>query len=114
MCGTVHCAAGWYAVSQKDTERWEDSVEIGYLLGAEWMAVDLGFLETVYGNPVHYLEDWAADNPEIWGNDDGHDMFGLAWAYGDGHNTRASSLRDIVEHWKRVRRRFAERGKANG
>ena len=105
-CGTVHCAAGWYAVSQKDTRRWKyrfsSNEDVGYLWGAHWMAEDLGFKI----NPLEELEIWASINSEIWGNSLGEAMFKSQWAYGDEEDTRARSLKDIYDHWGRVKSRL--------
>ena len=106
-CGTVHCAAGWYAVSRKDSEGWRYALkrwnEIEYLDGGRWMAEDLGLGDIID------LERWAGKNPEIWGNCHGKGMFQKALAYGDGEETFAESLRDVYEHWVRVRGRLVEK-----
>ena len=70
-CGTAHCAAGWYAVSQEDTERWrlkcfQRQGYINYEVGAHWMAQDVGFTGGASA-PKQCLEEWANSNPKIWG-----------------------------------------------
>ena len=82
--------------------------EIEYIDGAQWMSSDLGL------GGVTDLEEWARENKEVWGNCRGYQMFDKAQAYGDGEGTRAESLRDVYEHWVRVRGRLAERMTAMG
>ena len=111
-CGTVHCAAGWYALAFKGTPRWErahakSEGHISYDYGGDWMAEDLGFSRDDWPST------WASENPEIWGNTMGIYMFNDSRAYGDGEETEAESLRDIYDHWTRVRGRLAKEGEGN-
>ena len=106
FCGTVHCAAGWYAVAKKGSEEWNNlsrfKREINYSDGAIWMARDLGF-ESFFD-----LKDWARLHPELWGNTMGKHMFVMNSAYGE--TSPAESLYDIYNHWTRVRGRLAAKG----
>jgi hypothetical protein len=44
---------------------------------------------------------WAGDNPEIWGNEHGDDMFEFGKAFTDYENKEITH-RDIINHWKQV------------
>ena len=77
-CGTVHCVGGWYAVANSDRQVIKDKIKngrVGYDDGADLMAIDLGF------DDGDFLADWAYENPEIWGNEKGSDMFENELAY---------------------------------
>jgi hypothetical protein len=77
-CGTVHCVAGWYAVANSDRQVIKDKIKkgrVGFDDGANLMAQDLGF------GWSYPLKNWAEENPEIWGNDDGFEMFESELAY---------------------------------
>ena len=50
------------------------------------------------------LEDWAQDNPEIWGNEDGIFMFSDGTAFGS--ESRIFSAEIILNHWEGVLERL--------
>ena len=56
------------------------------------MALDLGFITR------DELRQWAKNNPKIWGNDDGGDMFCCDSAFGFYEVT----LKEICAHWLAV------------
>lgn len=60
-CGTVACHGGWGCVLFDITGDYE--------AGGNAIAKFLGFYD------MEQFQDWAADNPEFWGNDYGEDMF---------------------------------------
>ncbi len=99
-CGTVHCHAGWYLLAKM----WDGKAEYlpagrhyYYDVGARMMAQDLGLL---CGYALKY---WARDNPDLWGNDRGNEMFiGMRAFSPDGMNVPESSLDAIVDHWRQV------------
>jgi hypothetical protein len=47
------------------------------------------------------LEDWAEENPKIWGNEYGGEMFSSQSAFNNDLD-KALAHRDIIEHWKQV------------
>lgn len=98
-CGTIHCVGGWYAVA---TLNMHEHV-YGFSDGAKKMAEDLGF------NCIYELENWAAYNTNIWGNDNGSNMFYDSDAYNDAEN-----LAEVVEFLKGVRDRSPEEEVING
>jgi len=91
-CGTVHCVAGWYAVATL-----HHSIPLDFSDGAHAMAVDLGF------ENKWRLEDWARDNPKIWGNSYGSYMFYSDSAYND-----AKTLQEVIKHLQGVRNRLSK------
>ena len=77
-CGTVHCVAGWYAVANLNRQVIKDKFNqgcVGFDDGANLIAQDLGF------GWSYPLKNWAEENPEIWGNEDGFEMFESELAY---------------------------------
>ena len=106
-CGTVHCHAGWYALACE----WDGgSPHLGddpdhvvdYRHGVRLLKRDLGAAPDV----------WAEENPDIWGNDWGGEMFGSAVAFGGPDGDPTLTVRKIVDHWKGVAGRMeaVERG----
>ncbi len=99
VCGTPMCHGGWYAfiASGVSAEKLE---ELDYMDGANLMAKHLGF-----DFDQGALEEWAENNPDIWGNLNGGDMFGSSKAFeieGD-----CLYLETIINHWKGVKERCA-------
>ncbi len=47
------------------------------------------------------LEVWAGDNPRLWGNNRGYDMFCSHLAFTD-YEDKQLTHRDIIEYWKQV------------
>lgn len=90
-CGTPMCHGGYYALVKKGAD-YED--------GAHQMAIDLGF-EDRYG-----LQDWADENPLIWGNTDGWAMFDSVDAFGFLFDEDLTDLQQIIDHWKGVQERL--------
>ena len=98
-CGTVHCVGGWYAVANQNNPRIKAAIkrkDAEYELGADLMSKHLGFRN------ADDLVDWAHNNPVIWGNDWGGDLFGSIAAWNDAKN-----LKGIVKHLKEVCQRAA-------
>jgi hypothetical protein len=86
-CGTVHCMGGWYAIKFLDeiVKQCKPGQFIGYNEGANLIAEHLGF-------PGQWdLQEWAGDNPEIWGNEEGSSMFSNEDSYG-GAKTLAEAV----------------------
>ena len=87
-------------------------------LGAEQMAKDLGFSNHAV------LEDWARDNPDLWGNSYGGDMFKDEYAFiedcddyedeyafiedCDDYEPVTVTLFSVIEHWRRVGNRVEQ------
>lgn len=98
-CGTIHCAAGWYAVAKNQIEQGTT-----YMDGIFLIEQDLGFEPRDYSPGECQLEIWTIKNVELWGNRKGELLFSCRGAY--SHPTKrpqgAQSLQDIVDHWKEV------------
>jgi hypothetical protein len=92
-CGTIHCAAGWYAIATLVNEQ-----SLNYNDGAIAMAAHLGF------ECREDLEHWAARSSTIWGNQSGWAIFCDTRAYGFTHG----GLSDVVSHLEGVRDRSPE------
>jgi hypothetical protein len=45
--------------------------------------------------------DWAVDNPKLWGNNRGYDMFCARLAFTDDKSKQLTH-RGIINHWKQV------------
>ncbi len=71
---------------------------------AELIAYDLGFENIVE------LQQWAHDNPGIWGNTYGELMFETSRAFAAADNERVT-LKTIADHWKGVADRLELREK---
>lgn len=105
VCGTVHCMAGWYAVALRGKDpkidRLIEKKDCGYIDGARKIADKLGFVSVVQ------MIQWAHDNPEIWGNNDGYEIFRDFKAYIPEieifHDKRMTG---IIKHLEGVRDRL--------
>ena len=86
-CG---CHASFYGASADIAI---DGQDYGYF--ADILAENLGFISS------WELISWARDNPQIWGNSYGYDMFADADAIGGYFDP-------IFEHWQGVLERFIE------
>ncbi len=58
------------------------------------------------------LEIWAQDNPELWGNKHGRDMF-CGWRAFTDDGDKQLTHRDIIEHWKQVLANIEKRSMRN-
>jgi hypothetical protein len=130
-CGTPMCHGGWYAAATLQDKMKEVSLDTGarfgrrqyfmdYNNGAEQMAIDLGFTQTDDGEYENFegkmiketiearthLRDWASENPQIWGNRNGEDMFHSKDAFETEGSDGAESLQDIVDFWEKVYERI--------
>jgi hypothetical protein len=107
-CGTPGCHAGLISIVAKDLPKLQDIYECLYFLQwnirgsryeysiwADALAEFLGFSEE------KDLECWAKDNPKIWGNKYGYDMFSARLAFTDD-KSKEITHRYIIEHWKQV------------
>ena len=91
--------AEWHFRPEGEAYRWEE--------GADEMSHDLGFLYSKnyeYADYTH-LERWARDNPELWGNKYGGEMFSESRAYG----VDSVTLSDVLNHLRSVADRLAQR-----
>jgi hypothetical protein len=93
-CGTVHCVAGWYAFANLRRKEIKDRFKKGFVTfkdGVELMTEDLGF------NIGCSLKDWAKDNPKIWGNEEGFEMFAKMSAY------NKPGFDGVISQWELVK-----------
>lgn len=99
ICGTPACHAGWFGVfwgkMGKNDEYYADFSDYARIL-----AEILGF------SRKSHLEQWAHENPEVWGNNYGSDMFYASSAFGLGFKN--VTLKDISNHWYGVAKRLHE------
>lgn len=101
-CGSPACHAGWFGVYFDNFN--DDKVNGGdrYKSFSEYAGEMANFLGL---ECKFYLESWAVDNPEIWGNSDGTNMFYENKAFGIS-NYHNITLRDISNHWFKVAKRL--------
>jgi len=90
-CGTIHCVGGWYAIAKGLNEK---SDRVDFLDGARALSEDLG---------INFIEAWARENPEIWGNQRGGDMFLSKRAWNG-----AKSISQVINHLEAVHDRLPE------
>ncbi len=111
-CGTPGCHAGLISIVAKKLPELEEAhlkvfkihfktyKEIKqdlyvYTIWADALAEFLGFED------ILHLTDWAVDNPKLWGNKYGENMFSSWQAFTNDKNKQLTH-RDIINHWKQV------------
>ncbi len=108
-CETPGCHAGLISIVAQDlpelqdiyknhiyfTKVGGDESEYHYNIWVDTLTDFLGFSEE------KDLECWAKDNPKLWGNKFGRDMFMTAVAFTDDTNKHLTHI-DIINHWKQV------------
>lgn len=94
VCGTPMCHGGWYAAASGLFRNSNNVNKATYNDGANVLANDLGFVGQCE------LEDWAEENPKLWGNESGTLMFCTSEAFNG-----ATSLKQIRDWWADVRNR---------
>ena len=97
VCSTRMCHASWYATSKK-VYRKSDGDCFGFIHGANMLANDLGLEDW------HVLIRWALTNPELWGNQMGHKMFGKFSAFQENPDDEVT-LKSIINWWIKVHNR---------
>jgi len=116
-CGTSACHAGWFGVTQikgaPKESRYRDGglqtvdESFGYAGAASKMARFLGKSDKLS------LKNWAKNNPDLWGNDNGEQMFSDSVSRGNpflpGQPLRDIKLKDIAMHWFAVGDRIEQR-----
>ena len=135
-CGTVCCHAGLFVLGTldemeekgdgtwpykwkklgKDFEEGEITDRLSYtimqadrLLPEPWITYSTGvalmtsFLGLEY---EHNLCNWAKENPKLWGNRFGKDMFADKLAFVPGSSS--ITVKDIIQHWREVADRIEE------
>ena len=83
-----------------------DGTPVSFDDGANRMATTAGFVDTGIMTPAEVLEQWAADNPAIWGNKYGKAMFCSGIAFNPGQSRFDMPLRTVADHWKGVYERL--------
>lgn len=94
-CGTTACHAGYAALILLKAQH-----KTHFKKGANALAEFLGF------SSYFSLEDWADDNPAIWGNVNGTGMFACYEAFNMGASDQ--SLAGIVKHYMLVAKNLME------
>ncbi len=115
LCGTPCCHAGLISIVAKDLPElqdiynynddyrtYEDNYE--YDIWADTLAEFLGFVD------MCCLRDWVRDNPKLWGNKFGQDMFYYPSAFVGDSGKKLTHI-DIINHWKQVLANIEKRGK---
>ena len=105
----ARCPGDW-SEPQKDGNRWycgPDGLEYSWAQGADEMSHDLGFPYSEYreDEDCTFLEQWARNNPELWGNEYGGNMFLGSRAYG----VDSATVSDVLDHLRSVADRLAQR-----
>lgn len=100
-CGTPGCHAGWAYIALAGFPPQDG--QTNYLDGAELLAEHLGFYD------YDELEEWAEDNPDLWGNENGDCMFSHSEAFGEVCSEFPAQV--LVDHWRAVGERLREREK---
>ena len=98
-CGTVHCVAGWYAVANMNREFIKDKFKKGRVdfdHGANLLGSDLGF------GDGYDLRVWAYENPKIWGNEGGFEMFESELSYDK------EGFDGVIAQWELVKQNLIE------
>lgn len=98
ICETPACHAGWFGVI-KHAESKRGTYYIEY---AREMAKFLGMRDD------DDLTEWACQNPIVWGNSYGDEMFMNARAFGesDDDGMNRVSIQQIAQHWYNVGERM--------
>lgn len=101
-CGTIHCLGGWYGIGKERENIFKRKRE-DYVLGANYLAKDLGFDgHNSLFSPHHELQNWTSENSDLWLNNNGNVIFSSAFAFDHG-NGRAENLEDIIQHFELVK-----------
>lgn len=102
LCGTPACHAGWFG-------RFWDKNHTDYNQSANAMANFLGYERTNRHTAMRQLETWAMDNPDLWGNENGDEMFYHRRAFRkDSEDMRSATMREIADHWYGVAERLSK------
>jgi len=102
LCNTPACHGGWAAIMYKVDNIGSDFFE----LGAEILAEKLGF------DMADGYEVWAFQNPLLWGNSNGNEMFCSMFAFGKEFIDKLT-LPDIANHYKGVSERIRKQLEKN-
>ncbi|CAC9643135.1 hypothetical protein [uncultured Gammaproteobacteria bacterium] len=110
-CGTPGCHAGLISIVAKEFPEMKDTykrlliLKLGikcnnftlysFQIWADTLTDFLGFKDR-FG-----LMDWAVDNPKLWGNNRGDDMFCSRLAFTNDEYKQLTHI-DIINHWKQV------------
>ena len=120
-CGTCACHVGWFAYAQMEDSvpgTWVDCGNSGeryahhngafvsFDEGANCMATIAGFVDTGTMTLAEVLEQWAANNPDIWGNEHGGSMFHHVCAFVPDYIGYDISLQTVADHWRGVYERL--------
>lgn len=102
VCNTVNCVGGWYVIAVHG--KISDDDYKSYRIGTDAIAAELGFEND------DAVEGFLADNPTLWGNEDGYVVFSDEKAY--YHPVKrpegAQTLQHVIDHFEEVRDRSPE------
>jgi hypothetical protein len=92
VCRTPGCHGGWAGIALGFKDIYD------YTQGAHALAQYLGFTDR------YALATWARDNPGIWGNTSGYDMFLSPAAF--GQDDECFPVQVLIDHWEGVANRL--------
>ena len=98
-CGTPACVGGWLTLLSG--EKYGNSSS-AYVVGAEWFARKLGFLNYAC------LAIFFQQRPKLWGNEFGGVMFDSSLAYFPTADDLLFSMRSVTNHWREVAKRMRQ------
>ena len=97
ICNTPHCVAGCYGLAYRNDDHIRASIESNngsFANGAALMVRDLGF------KYIYELEEYFKDNPKLWGNNRGEDLFDSVRAY------NYPGFSGVIKHFEEVYNRL--------
>lgn len=103
LCGTAACHAGWALVALKpDAGVRADEGLYGFSCGRAELGEYLGF------SGEDAFEQWAYENPDLWGSYNGYNMFGMTGyrAFGRTNQNPDMTLADIAAWYLGVAERL--------
>lgn len=103
-CGTVHCFAGWALAASGIPQADTSDKYYYYRDGVDLITNILGVSQG-----RHVLQNWARDNPKLWGNYNGYCMFSDLCAFGLCESSE-NKMTGIINHFVKLRDRLASYG----
>ena len=112
-CNSPACFGGWLSIMYNTPIYDEEDYRYRlYSQGADSFAKKIGFKKNKnYSDPTLAMEIFFQDEPELWGNTEGYDIFGEQCAFNEG-NEEYSRFRNnitpkaIANKWRAVAERI--------
>lgn len=96
-CGCPGCHGGWALLALRPIKLLAESIEEDFAEGADLLAQYL--FNDVRASRFD-LENWANENPVIWGNSNGYCLFAASSAFGQEDNVFHPQV--LIDHWNAV------------